>query len=158
MELSAVLDILKEFLFVVIVLSSMLLIAFYKGRQTITNIILGLYFGVFFSLQFPYYQEFQSSNDNPALAVAIFLFFTVIMTILFQRILPREYSERTFEGFGRKVALALAGTVLVLVFSYQVIPLPELINIATPLTSVFANTDYFFWLLLIPVAIVFWMS
>ena len=152
----------QEFLFVLIVFSIFFAIALRKGRQTTTNIILGLYIGLLLSLQFPYYDSLaagaESGTGGAVFRVLLFTVFTILGTWLFARILPREYSEKMFEGFLSKLSLALAGTILVVLFSHNVLPIPELINITTPLSSIFAQTEYFFWWLLVPLIVLFWMS
>lgn len=63
--------------------------------------------------------------------------------------------ERKFESFGRKVILSLAGTVLIMIFSFNVLPVTEFLTPGTPLQLAFAPTEYFFWWLLLPIGILF---
>lgn len=162
MDVTFFTSLFQEFLFVLVVASIFIAIALRKGRQTITNIILGLYIGLLLTLQFPYYDtllaDVSEEGSRALFSIVLFAVFTILATWLFARVLPREYSEGMFEAFGSKLVLALAGTILIVLFSHHVLPIQELINITTPLSSVFAKTEYFFWWLLAPLFIVFWLS
>jgi len=111
------------------------------------------------SLQFPYYDTFLAKTEGvkaeSMLIVGIFLLFAVISTLLFVRILPREYGEKTFEGFGKKIILAVAATVLVASFSYHAIPVTDLISPGSPVSYLFGSEKSFFWWLLAPIAVLF---
>lgn len=159
MDVSIFTEVFQEFLFVLVVFALFLAIALRKGRQTTVNIIFGLYFGLLLSLQFPYYDTLLAGVDSDSgqalFRILLFSVFAVLSTWLFARVLPREYSERMFEGFFKKLALASAGAVLVVLFSHNVLPIPELINITTPLSTYFAQSEYFFWWLLAPLIVIF---
>ena len=161
MELSVVLGFLRECLFLLIILGIFLFTAFKKGRQTVTNIILGLYLALLISKEFPFYDSIFSSTTAPqseaAVMLAIFMFFTVIATLLFSRILPREYDETAMEGFGRKLLLAIGGTILVIIFSYHVLPITEFIHPGSPINYLFGSAEYFFYWLLVPLIILFFV-
>lgn len=159
MEIDYFVILLKESLYVILIFAAFLSLAIFKGRQTVTNLILGLYFALLLSLQFPYYDELLSdisnSRDQAIFSIIIFIGFTALATWLFTRILPREYSEKKFEGFGRKFALALGGTILVMIYSYHALPVTDLISPGGPMTSLFGSAEYFFWWLLVPIGILF---
>jgi hypothetical protein len=159
MDTAILIAFVQESLFLIVTFVLFITIALSFGRQTITNIILGLYFAFLFSLQFPYYETILAKTDSikaeSGLIIAIFLFFTIISTLLFVRILPREYGEKTFEGFGKKVILALAGTVVVASFSYHAIPVTDLITPGSPVSYLFGSEKSFFWWLLAPIVVLF---
>lgn len=159
MELSAVVSFLNESLYLLVVLGGFLFVALKKGRQTVTNIILGLYLALLISKEFPFYGAIFNSTTTPASEAAIMLFlfgcFTFAATLLFARILPREYDEKAMEGFGRKLALALAGTVLVMIFSYHVLPVTEFIHPGSPINALFGEASYYFYWLLFPLIVLF---
>lgn len=162
MDVTFFTSLFQEFLFVLTVFSIFFAITLRKGRQTTTNIILGLYIGLLLSMQFPYYDslltEVGSDSSRAVVSIGLFFLFTLGGTWFFTRVLPREYNEGAFEGFGAKVALALAGSILIILFSHHVLPIQEIINITTPLSTIFAQTEYFFWWLIAPLVIVFFVS
>lgn len=151
--------ILQESIYALIVFGCFTALAFFKGRQTITNVILGLYLALLLTLQFPYFTQLladiESPRDQAIFSIAIFIFFSAVSTWLFARILPREYSEKMFEGTGSKFALALAGTILVLAYSFHALPVTDLVSPGGPVTALFGSAEYFFWWLLVPIAILF---
>ncbi len=161
MELSAVLSFINECLYLLIVLGIFMFFALKKGRQTVTNIILGLYLALLISKEFPFYGAIFNSTTTPqseaAVMLVIFTFFTVVATMLFSRILPREYDEGVMEGFGKKFLLAVGGTILVMIFSYHVLPVTEFIHPGSPINYLFGSAEYYFYWLLVPLLILFFV-
>ena len=161
MELDVVLGFLKESLYLIIVFGLFLTLAFNKGRQTVTNVILGLYLALLISLEFPFYdallQNTSSDVSESILRLSIFAIFTGLATLLFTRVLPREYSEGTFEGFGKKLLLVSGGTILVMIFSYHVLPVTDFITPGSPINYLFGSEETFFYWLLVPIVILFFV-
>lgn len=159
MDLTAVIGFLKESLYIIIVFSIFFGFALKKGRQTVTNIILGLYLALLISIEFPFYDALLSGSSSESsetiLRLFIFIVFAVIATLLFSRILPREYDESSFEGFGSKLLLAAGGTILVMIYSYHVIPVTDFITPGSPINSLFGSKETFFYWLLAPIIILF---
>jgi hypothetical protein len=159
MDTSAILGFLNESLFMIIVFGVFITIALKKGRQTVTNVILGLYLALLISIEFPYYDAILGSASSPKsesiLMLVVFTVFTVLATLLFVRILPREYSETSFEGFGKKFLLASAGTVLVMAYSYHALPVTDLITPGSPINYLFASSQSFFYWLIAPIVVLY---
>ena len=137
----------------------MLVIAVFKGRQAIINLIFGLYFALLISLEFPYYDALLSNVSTASgaaiIKLGLFIFFTLIMTWLSARIMPDEFREKKFETFGKKFLLASAATVLVMIFSFHVLSVTEFLTPGPPIQSLFAPEGYFFWWLLLPLVVLF---
>lgn len=161
MEMSAIVATLQESLFVILVFLGFLTYALVKGQQGLINIIMGLYFGLLISLEFPYYSTFTSSTSSPQsqamLMTAVFIAFAVASTMLFGRLMPREYDEKMFESFGKKFLFALSATVLVMAYSYHALPITELVDPGTPMQYLFGAESSFFWWLLAPLVILFFL-
>lgn len=158
MDTSFIINFLTEIAYFLVVFAVLIGFAIFKGRQAIINIIFGLYLALLISLEFPYYPQLLGSFAPESSAIArlgIFLFFTALTTILFFKIMPDEFREKKFESFGRKMILAFAATALIMVFSFNVLPVTEFLTPGTPIQSAFAPTEYFFWWLLLPVGILF---
>ncbi|MEN9920347.1 MAG: hypothetical protein RL538_240 [Candidatus Parcubacteria bacterium] len=158
MDTSFVVNFLSEITYFLVVFGILLAFSIFKGRQTIINIIFGLYLALLISLEFPYYPQLLGSFGAGSDAIArlgIFLFFTALTTILCFRIMPDEFREKKLESFGRKLLLSFAATALIMVFSFNVLPVTEFLTPGTPIQSLFAPTDYFFWWLLLPIGLLF---
>ena len=158
MDTSFVINFITEIAYFLIVFGALLGFAIFKGRQAIINIIFGLYIALLISLEFPYYPQLLGSFAPESDAIArlgLFLFFAALSTILCFRIMPDEFREKKFESFGRKLILSLAGTILIMIFSFNVLPVTEFLTPGTPLQSAFAPTEYFFWWLLLPIGLLF---
>ena len=159
MDTASLVGFLQESLFLIVVFTSFLVITLAFGRQTITNIILGLYLAFLISLKFPYYNALLSKTNGvkgeAILLLGIFLIFSAVTTFLFIHVLPREYDEKAFEGFWKKILLAGAATVLVTAFSYHALPVTELITPGSPVTFLFGSEHSFFWWLLAPILVLF---
>lgn len=158
MELTQILNIIYESLYLIVVFSGLLLFASFKGRQAAMNLILALYLALLLIIQFPYVDSMTNTDGavgNATTNLLIFGAFTVAAHLFFARLMPEEFKEKVHESFGKKLLIALAGTILIMSFTFQVLPIPELISTNTPLKSVFASTDYFFFLLLTPLIILY---
>ena len=158
MDGTTLVDIIKESIFVILTLLVFLSYAMFRGRQALVNLIMGLYFALLISLNFPYYHLITSSGDAKSqsfMMIVVFAIFTTGSTILFGRLMPREYAETPFEGFWKKLAFALAATILVMTYSYHTLPITELVNPGSPMQWLFAAPQSFFWWLLAPLLILF---
>lgn len=159
MDFAVLTTFIQESLFMVLVFVCFLAYTISVGRQAITNIILGLYFALLISLEFPYYEEILGTSVNEKtqsiLMLLVFAAFTTGATILFARLMPREYREKKLEGFWKKVLLAGAATVLVMAFSYHALPVTEFITPGSPIQYLFGGEGSFFWWLLAPIIILF---
>jgi hypothetical protein len=158
MDTSIIINFLSEIAYFLVVFGVLLGFAIFKGRQAIINIIVGLYLALLISLEFPYYPQLLGSFAAESDAIArlgLFLFFAILTTILCFRIMPNEFREKKMESFGRKLILSLAGTIVIMIFSFNVLPVTEFLTPGTPLQSAFAPTEYFFWWLLLPIGLLF---
>ena len=159
MDTAIILSFLQESLFMIVVFGCFLFYTIAKGRQSITNLILGLYFGLLISIEFPYYNLLLGGTNNAqteaGVMIVIFVVFAFISTLLFSRILPREYDEKKFEGFGSKLLLATAGTVLVMAFSFHALPVTDFITPGSPINFLFGSEQSFFWWMIAPIVILF---
>ena len=156
MDGTGIVSILQQSIFVIVVFGAFLMYAMIKGRQNLINLIMGLYLALLISMNFPYYNALLGSADSARsqslLMIVTFVLFTVGSILLFKRLMPREYEEKAFESFGKKIAFAVAATVLVLAFSYHALPLTEFIN-PGPINSLFAPEQGFFWWLVAPLVV-----
>ena len=108
MDTAALATAVQEYLFLILVFVCFLVYAVSAGRQSITNIILGLYFALLISIEFPFYDVILGTTSNEKtesiLMLIVFGAFTIGATVLFARLMPREYSEGKFEGFWKKMS------------------------------------------------------
>lgn len=154
MDTAALISLLQESIFVILAFLAFFFYALIRGRQSITNLIFGLYLALLLTLTFPYFDQLfenlGSAHNEAFLMIGVFIFFTFLSTLLFTHIMPREYGETAFEGFGKKLLLALAGTILVVACSYYALPVAEIVNLGSPIQNLFADESRFFWWLIIP--------
>lgn len=152
MDTVSFLGILKEFLFLIVVFGVIMLYAMMKGRQSVINLIFGLYLALLISLNLPF-----KMADSPAAAIGTFLVLTVLATILVKRRMPNDYDESAFQNFLRKAILSLMATILVIIFSYNVLPVTEIITPGSPIQTLFGQTEYYFWWLILPLVALFFL-
>lgn len=159
MDVADLVVIFKESLFLVLVFFGFLMYAILAGRQSITNVILGLYFALLISIEFPYYDFIlggtSSEKTESILMLIVFAFFTLGATFLFSRLMPKEYDEGKFEDFWKKLLLSVAAAVLVMSFSYHALPVTEIITPGSPIQLLFGSAQSFFYWLLVPIAVLF---
>ncbi len=155
MDFHSILSLGKEFLVLLIVFAALLAYAIIRGKRALMSLILGLYGALLISLKFPYYDAIYNHTAREGktvsiITIVIFALFTVLGTILFERLLFDDYEGSKFEGLPKKVILAILGTILVLAFSYHVLPVTTLVNPGSAISTIFSPPQYFFWFLVIP--------
>ncbi len=157
MDTAEIIVLLKESLFMVIVFGVFLFYGMGKGRYALINLIFSLYFALLISLEFPYYVQIASSEgQGGAVAkILIFLVFVVIGIMLHRRHIPGDDFEPAFQGFWKKILLAASATILVMIFSFHALPVTEIITPGSPIQSLFAPQENFFWWLVLPIVVLF---
>lgn len=159
MDWGYIVTFLYEFAYFIAVFFLFLFYAIFKGRQAIMNVIFGLYLALLIAIQFPNYDQlFGNLETDQTLAagkLAFFLIVTLLTTALCFRIMPDEFKEKRFESLGRKIILTIGATVLVMIFSFNVLPVTEFLVPGTPLQTLFAPEVYFFWWLLLPLVLLY---
>ena len=154
MDFHTALTYAKEFLVLILVFGALLGYAVIRGNRALITLILGLYIALLISLKFPYYDALynllsRGGTSAPIVAVILFVLFTAFGTILFDRLLPRDYGEM-YGGVAKKAILVVLATILVMAYSYHVLPVTSLIDPGSAVGTLFAPPQYFFWLLLLP--------
>lgn len=161
MDTSAIISLLQESLFVIVVFVGFLLYALARGRQALINVIMGLYLALLISLKFPYYDlllgRTGGAKSESILMLVVFGLFALFSTILFSRMMPSEFDEGTFESFGKKIVFALSGTILVMAFSYHALPITDFVDPGSPIQHLFSPSEWFFWWLMLPLVILFFL-
>ena len=159
MDTDIILSTVKELAYLLGVFGFFLLYATVRGRQAVINLVIGLYFALLISLEFPYYDTLLAhAGDAHSIAigkVVIFAIFTILATLLIKRIMPSEYKENKFESFHKKLLLAIGGTILIMIYSFHVLPVTEFLTPGTPIQSLFAPNEYFFWWLIAPLVFLY---
>jgi hypothetical protein len=162
MDIQDGIRILQESLYWIIVFSAFLGYSMIRGKQSLINLILGLYLALLISLKFPYYDVILGRTEGDGLGdsiimIALFAAFTLGGTFLFSRLMPRDFDESAFRGFGKKILFAAMGSVLVMAYSYHVLPITDLITPGSPIQSLFGPESNFFWWLLVPLVGLFFL-
>lgn len=159
MDASFFINFIYEIAYFLIVLGVLFGFALFKGRQAIINIIVALYLALLISVEFPFYDTVLGSLSGAVsistAKMVVFVLFTILATILCFRIMPDEFRETKLESFSKKFTLALCATVLIMVFSFHVLPVTEFLTPGTPIQSLFAPAEYFFWWLILPLIALF---
>ena len=159
MDTTTILHTLQELAYLLSTFGFFIIYATVRGRQAVINLVIGLYFALLISLEFPYYDKVLAhAGDAHSTAIGkivLFAAFTVLATLLVKRIMPDEYKETKFESFHKKILLAVGGTILIMVFSFHVLPVTEFLTPGSPIRSLFAPNDYFFWWLLAPLVMLY---
>jgi len=159
MDFGFVLDFMYETAYFLAVFMLFMLWATLKGRQAMINIIFGLYLALLILIEFPY-TDYLTDNLGGSVAqslgqLVLFSIFTILTTWLFAHVMPDEFKEKKFESFFKKILLAGAASILVMAFSFQVLPVTEFLTPGTPLQTLFAPEGLFFWWLMVPLVILF---
>jgi hypothetical protein len=161
MDFSSVIDYIQSALVPLLTFIALLFFSIIRGRRAITSLILGLYFALLISLKFPYYGNIYSVAGDfiteTVLSIIVFAVFTTVFSLLMDRLLFYRIDESAFEGFGKKLVLAILATILIMAYSYHVLPITNLVNPGFPASMLFAPQEYFFWWLIIPLVGLFFL-
>lgn len=158
MDIATALSFVRESLVLICIFGALFAYAIVRGKRALIALILGLYIALLISLEFPYYEKIFAmtssggGNSEAMTTIGLFAIFTMISAFLAERLISYEYEERAFEGIGKKILLAMLGTVLILTYSYHVLPITTIVDPGATISSLFAPPEYFFWLLMIPLA------
>jgi hypothetical protein len=159
MDWGFVIDFMFEVSYLLAVFLLFMVWAVFKGRQAIINVIIGLYLALLLFIKFPY-TDYLTANLGTGMAqsagkLVLFALFTIITTWLCYRIMPDEFREKRFESFFKKLLLAVSSSVLVMIFSFHVLPVTEFLTPGTPLQTAFGAEQSFFWWLITPLVVLF---
>jgi hypothetical protein len=159
MDTAGLILLFKESLFMVVVFGIALFYAMVKGRYALINAIFALYLALLISLKFPYYKDIVGAGgESSAIAkILIFVAFVVVGILLLRKHIPGDDYEPAFQGFGKKILLAVMATILVMIFSFHALPVTEIITPGSPIQSLFAPQENFFWWLILPVIALFFV-
>ncbi len=159
MESGDIISFLKESIFTVTVFSVFLVYAMAKGRYALVNVIFALYLALLVSIKFPYFSNVVGGGGQSGAMTKILIFagFTVLGIMLFRRHIPGDDYEPAFHKLGMKVLLATMATVLVMAYSFHALPVTEILTPSTPIQHLFAPEQHFFWWLILPLAVLFFV-
>jgi hypothetical protein len=159
MDSELVISVLKESVYLIAVFSFFIILALWLGRYALINVIFALYLALLLTLEFPYFEKIAtgSSGQDALTKIIFFTLVTIAGIFLFRRHIPGDDYEKAFEFIGKKIVLALLATILVMVFSYQALPVTDFIEPGTPIQYLFAPESYFFGWLLLPLVILFFL-
>lgn len=154
MDFQSALSLTKEFLALIVVFGALLAYAVIRGSRALITLTLGLYFALLMSLKFPYYDAIYRTlgageHGAPIVAVIVFVLFTALATLLFGRLLPRDYSAM-YKSVPKKLILTTLTTILVMTLVYHALPATALFDPGASIGALFGQPEYFFWLLLAP--------
>ncbi len=139
----------------------LLMFTMVRGRRAIISLILGLYFALLLSLKFPYYAKFNGVLGNmlseSTISILVFVLFVLLSSLLMNRLLFYRIDEGAFQSFPKKILLALMATILVMTYSYHVLPITNLVNPGEPASMLFSPNGYFFWWLVLPLVGLFFL-
>ena len=159
MDTAGITGLLQESIYMLVVFGVFLFYAMGKGRYALVNVIFGLYLALLVALKFPYFDALAGvKGESGAVAkILIFIAFTIAGTMLFRRHVPGDDYEPAFQNLWKKVLLATMATVLVMAYSFHALPVTEIITPGTPIQSLFAPTENFFWWLILPLVALFFV-
>ena len=161
MDWIVILHFLSEIAYLLIAFGLVFTLSAIRGYQAVINLILGLYLSLLLYFKLPtYLGHFFADLEGVTLAIAqllLFAFITYLTTTLCNRLLPDRMRGGYFEHFGKKLVLSLAATILIMSFSFQVLPVSEIISTGTPLQTLFTPEAHFFWWLLVPLVVLYFV-
>ncbi|MEI6843361.1 MAG: hypothetical protein WCK48_02555 [bacterium] len=129
--------------------------ALYFGKSKIISLLISFYPAYFFYENFPFFDKLLFLKGDSLLILnkaAIFLLFLIPINIMVGRYIFSEFSGGSKHYF-RIAGYALAGVVLVLIFSYRIVSLDSIYKFSPVVANFFVGTDRQFWATLVPLAL-----
>lgn len=154
MESAVLFGVLRESFFLIAVFGLFFIIAILRGTQTIINAILALYLALLIALEFPFFDVFltgTSKQTDAIVMVILFSAFALAAFFVFKRLMPTEYREQPMRNLGKKLLLSSLATVLVMAYSYNALPVTDIITPGSPVKDLFAPENRFFFWLIVPI-------
>ena len=154
--MSNLLNISSDAVFFVTVFVLLFMYTMYFGRGKMVSLILAFYPATFFYNTFPFLDKVIVLY-GPQLIVlnklAIFLFFLVPLAIIIDRFI---FSTSEYTGSShilRMIGLALAGVVMIIIFSYTTVNFDSLHDFGGGIDALFAGGNSFFYWNLVPIVL-----
>ncbi len=151
-----------DFLIIAALFVALSAYALYFGKNRIVSLILALYGAITLYTAFPYQNSVLIFRNSPGQVVVsklvVFIVFTAILHLLFNRIVSIEYGFGRFRKPTEVALLSLSALVLMLVVVYQIIPIENFYNFSSIADGIFMAKQSLFWWLLAPIAVLFFAS
>ena len=159
METADIITFLKESAFMLTTFGVLLFYGMGKGRYALVNIIFSLYLALLITIKFPYYDSIGAGDKQGGAVAKILIFLAIVIAgvLLLRRHIPGDDYEPAFQGLFKKILLASMATILVMIFSFHALPVSEIITPGTPIQSLFAPEQNFFWWLMLPLGVLFFV-
>lgn len=143
------------------VLVGLVVVLFFFGlrydKGSIIALILSLYVALLAYIHFPFKEQILlfGANDFQILVSNAILFslFTIIIYTIINRVFYAEFPSRSGRRFTQAFLLALAGTALLIAFSYHVLPITSVYDFGASVDALFAPSSLFFWWLIAPLVV-----
>jgi len=145
---------------VVIAITLLILFVFsmHFGKRAIVALIFSFYIGLLTYLHFPYTERFLFFTETETQLffsnAIVFITFVIVSYILLERVVYSDFPEKTYRRLIEAGLLSAAATLLLLAFSYQILPVTTLYNFGEPVDALFESSAFFFLWLVIPLAAV----
>jgi|TARA_Y100000310_G_scaffold345555_1_gene466522 hypothetical protein len=143
--------------FIILALFALLVgYSFRYGKARIISLILSLYLALLIFIHFPYGEIIQNTVKGQlslfAVNSVIFFIILIVSYIVLNRLIRVEFSSRDTRRWSDTILLSAFATVLLLAFSYHVLPIVSIHDFEPRVDLLFERAEYFFWWLLIPLA------
>ena len=126
-----------------------LLVALFRGRQTLGNLIIAT------TLAWPLWLASRTALEHYNIsvhnwgAITLFVAITIATTWLTYRIMPAEFREKTFESISKKLLLTIGATIQVLLVTFHVLSLEALIPGGGGVAPFFSPEHYTVWWMIV---------
>ncbi len=129
---------------------------FYFGKGRLLAFIASFYASILLYTNFPYRESLtfsKGSAQQKALSEAlIFLVIFLIANYVFIKVIHGDFSFSKTSRMFEIGILSLSGTILVMVFYHQIVPLESVHTFSGAISGLFASKTLLFWWLLAPLA------
>lgn len=131
----------------------------FAGKHRLVSFIVSLYPAAFIFRLIPFFKDIlgQTSATGQDVLVKLVIFALILVPIhlVMASFISTEFSLSRIKKFIEAGVLGLAGTAVLIAFSYQVVNISKLYNFSAGIDALFISGNFFWWLLASFVALFF---
>ena len=156
--MSAVLTIIKSFgadvVFLVVCAALLFVFTLYFGKGRMVSIILAYYPSKLIFDSLPFLQKLIVLHGDKLIVlnkIIVFVIIIAIISIIIERFILIDSFSGGATSILKTIGLAIAGLILILVFSYGTVSFDVLFNFSAQIDALFSPNTYLFYWNLVPI-------
>jgi hypothetical protein len=130
-----------------------------SGKKKLIAALFSIYISGLVFKNFSYLDAFVKNRpliETFLFRAGAFAILVILLTFLFNKILPRDYVSGTREWW-KIILLSILEAGLLMSLIFQLLPVKEIFNLSPFVKNIFASSRAFFWWLILPLVALFFI-